>query len=86
MKELDYTNHRIKLLFIAGIVLVFLILFTSFLFPRQLKHNYFKPLKNKFGSRLTINLGGYLNKNNNSLYDYGVSNSLMFNKQMKIGK
>lgn len=32
MKEIDYSDHKIKLLFIAGIILEFIILFTAFFY------------------------------------------------------
>ena len=35
MKEINYTDKKIKRLFITGIILVFIMLFSSFLYPRQ---------------------------------------------------
>ena len=35
MKEKNYTEQRVKLLFIAGMILVFIILFASFLYSKQ---------------------------------------------------
>ena len=64
MKDIDYTDHKIKLLFVAGIILVFIILFSSALYPRQLMHNPYKSFENKFSGRFTMNFENYLNSNN----------------------
>ena len=44
MKEINYTDHKVKLLFIAGMILVFIVLFASFLYPKQSVYGSFKFL------------------------------------------
>ncbi|MEJ2618171.1 MAG: hypothetical protein P8Z35_24655 [Ignavibacteriaceae bacterium] len=44
MKETNYTDHRVKLLFIAGMILVFIILFASFLYSKQSDYGSIKFL------------------------------------------
>ena len=80
MKEINYTDHRVKLLFIAGIILVFIMLFASFLYPRQIVDNSFKSLENKIDTKLTKNSRDYLNgTGNNEINTYAVNNCFHFN-------
>ncbi len=36
MNEVNYTENKIRVLFIVGIIIVFIVLFTSFLYPESL--------------------------------------------------
>ncbi len=62
MKEMNYTEDRIRLLFIVGMIVVFIVLFTSFLYPESLikssNKDFINPLQ---GFHFGIGAFGYNN-------------------------
>lgn len=54
MKEVNYTDQRVKLLFIAGMILVFIILFASFLYSKQSDYGSIKFLDTESVNKLIM--------------------------------
>lgn len=74
MKERNYTDHKVKLLFISGMILVFIILFTSFLYSKQSLDDSGQFLEIKSLYNGTSDLGNCLNETlNYPLYSYIVN-------------
>jgi hypothetical protein len=59
MKELNYTDQRVRWLFIAGIILLFIILFTSLVYPQKSVEHTINFLDDRFNNGFTLNLSNY---------------------------